>query len=108
MTTNNSGKLNKGGVDAIKNIIEVPLSERTPQQSAYLDACLTALAYQPQRWYSYQDWGQGGPVRFLAERGIEFNPVPDTHPVARSGYDGCECNQPHWREMTTFSQTPAR
>ena len=98
MTTNNSGKLNMGGVDAIKNITSIPPSERTPRQSAYLAACLTALAHQPSRWYSYQDWGAGGPVIFLAERGIEFTPVPDTRPVARSWYDGCGCNDTHWRE----------
>ena len=98
MTTNNSGKLNMGGVEAIKSITSIPPSERTPQQSAYLAACLTALAHQPRRWYSYQDWGVGGPVKFLAERGIEFTPVPDTRPVARSWYDGCDCNATHWRE----------
>ena len=99
MTTNNSGKLNVGGVKAIKDINSLPPSKRTPQQSAYLAACLTALAHQPSRWYSYQDWGVGGPVKFLAERGIEFIPVPDTRPVARSWNDGCECNNTHWREM---------
>jgi len=98
MTTNNSGKLNMGGVDAIKSITGIRPSERTPRQSAYLAACLTALAHQPSRWYSYQDWGTGGPVKFLAERGIEFSPVPDTHPVGRSWYDGCECNEPHRHE----------
>ena len=98
MTTNNSGKLNRGGVQAIKSITSIPPSKRTPQQSKYLAACLTALAHQPKRWYSYQDWGVGGPVAFLAERGIQFTPVPDTHPVAWSWYDGCECNERHWRE----------
>lgn len=98
MTTNNSGKLNMGGVEAIKNITSVPPNERTPRQSAYLAACLTALAHQPSRWYSYQDWWAGGPVTFLAERGIEFSPVPDTRPVARSWYDGCECSEAHWRD----------
>ena len=98
MSTNNSGKLNMGGVEAIKDITVIPPSKRTPRQSAYLDACLTALTHQPSRWYSYQDWGPSGPVKFLAERGIEFIPVPDTHPVARSWYDGCQCNEPHWRE----------
>lgn len=76
MTTNNSGKLNMGGVSAIKDITRLSPSERTPQQSAYLAACLTALAHQPKRWYSYQDWGPGGPVEFLAQRSIEFTPVP--------------------------------
>ena len=47
MTTNDSGKLNMGGVDAIKDITGIPLSERTSQQSRYLAACLTALAHQP-------------------------------------------------------------
>ena len=98
MTTNNSGKLNMGGVEAIKSITSIPPSKRTSQQSDYLAACLTALAHQPNRWYSYQDWGAGDPVKFLAERGIEFTPVPDTRPVARSWYDGCECNETHWRE----------
>ena len=98
MTTNNSGKLNMGGVESIKSITSIPSSTRTPRQSAYLAACLTALAHQSSRWYSYQDWGAGGPVKFLEERGIEFAPVPDTRPVARSWYDGCECNETHWRE----------
>ena len=98
MTTNDSGKLNMGGVEAIKDISSIPPSKRTSRQSAYLAACLSALAHQPSRWYSYQDWGAGGPVRFLAERGIEFTPVPDTRPVARSWYDGCKCNDTHWRE----------
>lgn len=97
MTTNNSGKLNMGGVSAIKDITSIPPGERTPQQSAYLAACLTALAHQPRRWYSYQDWGVGGPVRFLAERGIEFTPVADPRPARRSWYDGCECDTAHWR-----------
>ena len=101
MTTNDSGKLNMGGVDAIKSITSVPLSKRTPQQSAYLAACLTSLAHQPSRWYSYQDWGQGGPVEFLAERGIEFAPFPDVSPRRRSWYDGCECNETHWHERVT-------
>ena len=70
MTTNDSGKLNMGGVQALKSIINVPPSERTPKQSAYLTACLTALAHQPSRWYSYQDWGVGGPVGYLADKGI--------------------------------------
>ena len=108
MTTNNSGKLNRGGVDGIKNIIEIPPNEHTSQQSAYLYACLTALAHQPRRWYSYQNWGPGGPVRFLAEKGIEFSSVPDTRPVARSWYDGCECDKPHWQEMSTSKSPDGR
>ena len=88
-----------GGVDAIKDITGIPPSERTPQQSRYLSACLTALAHQPKRWYSYQDWGLGGPVEFLAARGMEFMPVANPSPVGQSWYDGCECDEPHWREM---------
>ena len=106
MTTNNSGKLNMGGVEAIKRITGIPSSKRTTQQSDRLAACLTALAHQSSRWYSYQDWGTGGPVKFLAERGIEFNPVRDTHPVARSWYDGCECNEAHWRDGITMPISP--
>ena len=87
-----------GGVAAIKEITGIPHCERTPRQSAYLAACLTALAHQPSRWYSYQDWGHGGPVQFLAERGIEFVPVSRPRPVRRSWYDDCECSEPHWRE----------
>ena len=98
MTTNDSGKLNMGGVQALKSIINVPPSERTPKQSAYLTACLTALAHQPSRWYSYQDWGVGGPVGYLADKGIEFSPVPSPRPVGRSWYGGSECNETHWRE----------
>ena len=74
MTTNNSGKLNMGGVEAIKSIASIPTSERTPRQSAYLAACLTTIAHQPSRWYSYQEWVAGGSVKFLADRGIEFHP----------------------------------
>ena len=98
MTTNDSGKLNMGGVDAIKDITGIPPNERTPQQSRRLAACLTALAHQPRRWYSYQDWGPGGPVKFLAERGVEFTPVPNPSPIRQSWYDGCGCNETHWRE----------
>ena len=107
MSTNDSGKLNMGGVSGIKKIIKIPPDKRTTPQAKYLDACLTALAHQPERWYGYQDWGPYGPVRFLAENGIEFSPIPDTNPVARSWYDGCECNKPHWRQMnTTPDQQP--
>ena len=98
MTTNNSGKLNMGGVEAIKDITGIPPNERTPQQSRYLAACLTALAHQPERWYSYQDWGPGGPVKFLADRGVEFTPVSNPSPVGQSWYDGCGCSEAHWQE----------
>ena len=98
MTTNDSGKLNMGGVDAIKYITNIPPSERTTQQLDRLAACLTALAHQPKRWYSYQDWGKGGAAGFLAARGIRFTLASSTHPVARSWYNGCECNEPHWQE----------
>ena len=99
MTTNSSGKLNMGGVSAIKEITSIPSEKRTARQSEYLSACLTALAHQPRRWYSYQDWGEGGPVEFLAKRGIEFDPVAKSSPVRRSWYDGCGCGESHWREM---------
>ena len=61
MSTNNSGKLNMGGVAAIKDITTIASALRTPRQAAYLAACLTALAHQPERWYSYQDWGLAVP-----------------------------------------------
>ena len=93
MTANNSGKLNIGEVDAIKSITSITPSERTPRQSAYLAACLAALAHQPSRWYSYQDWGTGGPIMFLAERGIGFSPVSGTRPMARSWYDGASATK---------------
>ena len=98
MTTNNSGKLNMGGVDAIKSITDIPANQRTSQQSDRLDACLTTLAHQSSRWHSYQNWGKGGPVKFLADKGIEFTPVPNSQPVGRSWYSGCECKERHWRE----------
>ena len=97
MTTNDSGKLNTGGVTAIKKITAIPPTEWTEDQRGRLNACLIALAHQPQQWYFYQDWGQGGPVRYLSERGIEFVPQPDRRPLGRSYYEGCECNVPHWR-----------
>ena len=97
MTTNDSGKLNMGGVSEIKDIITLPVSEWTHRQSNYVDACLNALAHQPTRWYSYQDWGPGGPVQYLAERGIVFTPTPDRRPVGKSYYDGCGCKVTHWR-----------
>ena len=98
MTTNNSGKLNRGGVSAIKEIASLPPDERTPRQTAYLNACLTALAHQPTRWYAYQDWGAGGPVAFLADKRIYLKPIPNPRPISRSWYDGCGCPEPHWRE----------
>ena len=64
MTTNDSGKLNMGGVEAIKDISSIPPSKRTSRQSAYLAACLSALAHQPSRRYSYQDWGRAVPLGF--------------------------------------------
>lgn len=104
MTTNGSGKLNRGGVSAIKDITSIPAAERSDHQNNYLAASLTALAHQPRRWYSYQDWGAGGSVAFLAERGIEFTPVPDTKPQRRSWYDGCGCNESHWRQKGRISR----
>ena len=103
MTTNNSGKLNMGGVSAIKDITTIPASERTPRQADYLGACLTALAHQPKRWDSYQDWGPGGAVQFLAERGIELKRVPSPTAEGRSWYGGCECGEPHWRVAAELS-----
>ena len=97
MTTNDSGKLNRGGVSAIKSITQIPGAASAASQSQRLDACLTALAHQPSRWYKYQDWGKGGPVAFLAARGIEFTPVPNPRPVGQSWYGGCGCGAPHWR-----------
>ena len=97
MTTNDSGKLNMGGVAAIKDITEIPPNQWSQRQADYLNACLIALAHQPPRWYSYQDWGNGGPVEFLAKRDIEFTPVGDPDPISRSWYDGCECDDAHWR-----------
>ena len=96
MTTNGSVKLNRGGVSAIKDIITVPAEQRSDNQQKYLDACLTALAHQPERWYSYQDWGPGGPVHYLAGAGIKFRPSPDANPIASSWYDGCDCADPHY------------
>ena len=101
MTTNDSGKLNMGGVSAIKEITALPPNEWTPRQRDRLATCLAALAHQPSRWYSYQDWGAGGPVRFLGRRGIEFSPVPNPRPVSRSFYNGCGCKESHWRLIGT-------
>ena len=97
MTTNDSGKLNIGGANAIISITAMPPSQWSDKQRRYLDACLTALAHQPARWYAYQDWGEGGPVAFLAERGIDFFPVSNPRPEAKSWYDGCDCGVSHWR-----------
>ena len=97
MTTNSSGKLNMGGVDAIKKITAIPPADWREQQRHRLNACLIALAHQPRRLYVYQDWGAGGPEQFLADRGIEFFPRPDQHPHEGSYYDGCGCGQEHWR-----------
>ena len=97
MTTNGSGKLNMGGVAAIEDITLIPPAEWTPNQRRYLNACLTALAHQPRRWYAYQDWGRAGPVAFLAARGIEFIPVQNPRSEGRSWYDGCDCPSAHWR-----------
>ena len=98
MTTNASGKLNMGGVSAIKDITGIPPRERSDRQTHYLAACLAALAHQPARWYEYQDWGEGGPVGFLRARGIVFVPVPDLPPMAQSYYGGCLCKRAHWSE----------
>ena len=97
MTTNESGKLNTGGVAAIKSILDVAESKRTEQQLNYLYACLTALAHQPTRWYGLQDWGEGGPLKYLASKGIELQPVPDIRPGRRSWYRGCGCTEKHWK-----------
>ena len=97
MTTNASGKLNMGGASAIVNITAIPPDQWSDKQRRYLDACLTALAHQTTRWYSYQAWGPGGPVPFLAARGIEFFPVTNPRPEQKSWYDGCSCGRAHWR-----------
>ena len=97
MTTNASGKLNMGGASAIENITAIPPEQWSDQQRRYLDACLTALAHQPVRWYGYQDWGKGGPVAFLAKRGIEFYPVVNPLPERKSWYDVCDCGKAHWK-----------
>ena len=96
MTTNASGKLNTGGASAIVSITAIPPDQWSDNQRQYLNACLTALAHQPARWYSYQDWGEGGPVAFLAARGIEFHPVANPRPEQKSWYDGCNCDKAHW------------
>ena len=95
MTTNQSGKLNQGGVQAIKDICQIPRDKRTEQQEKYFEACLTALAHQPERWLGYQDWGPGGPKHYLAGAGILFIPAKDPKPEQRSWYDGCECSVKH-------------
>ena len=96
MTTNASGKLNMNGAVAIQNITAIPPNLWSEKQRLYIDACLTALAHQPERWYSYQNWGEDGPVAFLANRGINFTPVTDPQPEGRSWYSGCNCEAPHW------------
>ena len=87
MTTNASGKLNIGGVDAIKSIAGIPAHERTLHQTRRLNACLAALRKQPKRWLSYQDWGPGGPEKHLADRGIVFVHEPDTLEEAKRRYE---------------------
>ena len=86
MTTNESGKLNIGGVNAIKSIASIHARERTPTQTRRLNACLAALSKQPKRWLSYQDWGPGGPEKYLADRGIVFVHEPDTLEEAKRRY----------------------
>ena len=54
VTTNDSGKLNRGGTAAIESITQIPSPEWNLNQRRYLNACLTALAHQPKRWYAYQ------------------------------------------------------
>ena len=75
MTVNASGKINIGGVVAIKEISSIPPDQRTPRQATYLEALLKELKVQPKRWEAYQDWGPGGPRRFLKERGIDLDAV---------------------------------
>ena len=97
VTTNDSGKLNMGGVSAIKGITDQPYAEWTTRQRETLAACLDALAHQPTRWYSYQEWGAGGPVQYLAAKGIVFTPTPDRTPKGKRYYRGCGCGTQHWR-----------
>ena len=99
MTTNDSGRLNTGGVAAIKEITAIPAADWTERQRYRLNACLTALAHQPQQWYGYQDWGAEGPVnRFLADRGIRVLPsTRPTPPWAGLRTTGAGCGQEHWR-----------
>ncbi len=75
MTVNDSGKINKGGIMALKQISSIPSDQRTPRQVAYLKALLKELKVQPKHWEAYQDWGPGGPQRFLKERGIDLATV---------------------------------
>ena len=96
MTTNSSGKLNMGGVSAIKDIVQNTSGEFAAYEVYRLSACLRALAHQPKRWDKYQDWGEGGPISYLADRGIIFTRIDKPVPVQRSWYDGCECKNPHW------------
>ena len=86
MTTNNLGKLNVGGLAAIRKHHQHPAQQTNPSaiRPAYLAACLTALAHQPSRWYSYQDWGDERSCQsFGAESGIEFPPSETS--VLRNG-----------------------
>ena len=96
MTTNDSGKLNRGGESAIHRIIQIPQEQRTAQQTRYLEASLTALAHQPKRWDSYQDWGPEGAEHYLAKAGIILERVRNPKPERRSWYDGCDCSEPHF------------
>ena len=75
MTVNDSGKLNRGGVQAVKEITSIPPEQRNPKQVQYLEACLRALKAQPKRWESYQDWGPRGARAFLKARGIDLDAV---------------------------------
>ena len=67
MTTNDSGKLNMGGVSAIKEITALPPNEWTPRQRDRLAACLTALAHQPSITTTVQG-GMPGNARRAARR----------------------------------------
>ena len=85
MTVNASGKINRGGVAAIKDIAPIRLGIRTPKQAAYFAGLLKELKVQPKRWEAYQDWGSRGPRGFLKKYGIGF------------GYRVVET----WRDSTT-------
>ena len=69
MTTNGSGKLNRGGVANIKRITTRGGLNWEKQRGTLIDACLNALAHRPVWLYVYQDWGPGGPEKHLADRG---------------------------------------
>ena len=75
MTVNASGKINRGGVAAIKDIAKIPSEQRTPRQAAYFASLLKELKVQPKRWEAYQDWGLGGPRGFLKKYGIDLDSV---------------------------------